>query len=107
MSEKLKRDAVIKVEIITMPTFIKLLAINMVANKRSGIFNSLIIILLALDSFFSILPFIEGLSEKKATSDPEIKAENISRTIITNMATRSPNETGLKVISSLVSNTWE
>lgn len=81
-SEKLKRFTLIYVEIITMPTLIKLLAIKIVAKSFFG-FSSNVKIIFELRLFFSSRYFFsEGLIEKKATSDPDTKAEQISKKMI-------------------------
>ena len=71
----LKRSSTIIVEIITIATLIKLLAIRIVARSFFGLFNKFITLrlLMLLDSFKSLLFTAE--SEKKATSDPDIIAD--------------------------------
>ena len=64
-----------KADKITIATFIKLLAINIVANSLFGFCNNCKTSLCNLS--LSISSISVGLNEKKATSDPEIKAEKI------------------------------
>lgn len=90
---------------ITIPTFIKLLAISIVPNRWFGFFNSfninaLLVWLLLLKSSFS-----DGVREKKATSDPDTKAEKISKIIVTIAAITLPDEKGRKCIFSKIVNT--
>ena len=64
-----------KVDNITIPTFTKLLVINIVASKCSGFFNkSSTCLLLLLFSIFK-LSRLAGDKEKKATSEPDTNAE--------------------------------
>ena len=58
-----------------MATFTKLLAISIVASKRFGLSNSDKIILSFFSFLFRIFSSCQALSEKYATSDPEIIAE--------------------------------
>jgi len=76
-----------KVERITIAMFTKLFAISIVANNLFGLDNKsrtlfeILSLLLIKDSF----PFAS--IEKKATSEPETKAESTRRIIITIIAT--------------------
>ena len=72
---------------ITIATLMKLFEIKIVANKKLGRFNNFLIGLISLS--FSFCHF-DASSEKKATSEPEIKAENNSRTNMTRKATLRP-----------------
>ena len=64
----------------TMAMFIKLFAIRIVANSFLGFINRDCMILSFEFSDSSISSNWLGVSEKKATSDPEISAENKSST---------------------------
>lgn len=59
--------------------FIKLLAIKIVANSFFGLSSRLIMICSCLDTFPSFTSKSDGLRENRATSEPEISAEDISR----------------------------
>ena len=66
----------------TMAMFMKLLATKIVANKRLGFFNNLITLVTSI--LFSVsLDSSKDLicKEKKATSAPETRAEQISKKI--------------------------
>ena len=63
-------------EITTIPTLIKLFAIKMVAKSSFGFLRRFFI------SLFSKLSNSAGVSEKYATSAPEINAENINNNTI-------------------------
>ena len=69
-------------ESITMPIFIKLLVIKIVARRRSGLSRIRLISLDFLVFFASRTERSDGESEKNATSDPDAKAEPISKRII-------------------------
>ena len=56
--------------------FIKLLATNMVANSFLGRSNRLKIISIRLDLASNLFSISDRVSENKATSEPEISAEN-------------------------------
>ena len=60
-----------------MEIFIILFAIKMVANKYFGLLRCLMIIisLFLFEDFISDI--LEGLNEKNATSDPDIKPDDI------------------------------
>ena len=60
--------------------FMKLLATNIVANKRLGLDSNLATNFLFLNVFDSISNWF-CFKEKKETSDPEINAEKINKTI--------------------------
>jgi hypothetical protein len=81
VDSKLKIESVINVDKIIMATLTKLLVIKIVANNLLGFFNNSFTVLYVLVSFFCFIFF--GSMEKKATSDPEIKAEHIIRKLIT------------------------
>jgi hypothetical protein len=85
----------IKVERITIAIFTKLLAIRIVANNLFGLDNKS----KTLVETLSLLLFKVSLSfasiEKKATSEPETKAESTRRTIITIIAIIIENDIGL------------
>ena len=68
-----------KLEIITTPTFTKLLAIRMVANKSWGDFKSSLAVSACLPSSIFKTSFSKGPMEKYATSEAEIKAEQTSK----------------------------
>ena len=70
-----KRNSPIKANNITMPTFIKLLAIRIVARSFLGLSNSLSINLKLLGSFFLPFSISDFDNENKATSAPEIIPE--------------------------------
>ena len=57
----------------------KLLAIKIVASSFLGLSNKLIMICSCLDTLPSFTSKSEGLSENKATSEPEMSAEDMSR----------------------------
>jgi len=84
-------------DIMTIPTLMKLLVIRIVPNNLLG-FRS--VFRMACERFVP-LPVIsersDGDREKKATSDPEITAEPISRTTTISMAANIPPVTGEKV----------
>ena len=67
-------------------TFTKLLRINTVANKRFGLSNNSIINWFILFLSSSIDLISAGENEKKATSDPDTKAETAKRSIIAKTA---------------------
>lgn len=71
------------VDSMTMATFIKLFEIKIVANKWLGLCISFFIG--ATESFSSSASFDES-REKKATSDPEIRADDISNNKIPSKA---------------------
>ena len=74
---------------ITIPTFTKLLAINMVPSNSSGCFNKLFI--LSFSALFSSkLSKSEAFNEKKATSLPEIRAEQIKSNNKTQLSITNP-----------------
>lgn len=60
------------------PTLAKLFAIRMVASNSFGLDKKLLMSLALLDFCFFILTSSWGLSAKKATSAPEIRADVIS-----------------------------
>lgn len=62
-----------------MAMLIKLLEINMVASNRDGRLSNKVICLWVGFSLSSMVLILAGESEKKATSDPEIKAEHTSK----------------------------
>jgi len=66
---------------ITIAIFMMLLETKMVANKYLTFCKFLIIVLCALFFSFFISDRSEGLSEKKATSEPEIRPEHITSII--------------------------
>ena len=75
-------EVTIYVEIITMPTLIKLIVISKVASNRLGRSRSWITFL-----YFILLPFCNsltsvGVNEKKAISEPEINADINNNIII-------------------------
>ena len=83
---------------ITMATFIKLLAINMVANNLLGL-SSILSIKLVLFVFLAWMSLIcKGLSEKNAISEPEIKPENNSSIAIA----MNPNKTSNENVESVL-----
>ena len=61
-----------------MATFMKLLVINIVANNFLGSCNKASTFSFALFVSFLILSISEGLSEKKAVSEPDINPETIN-----------------------------
>jgi len=67
-----------------------LLATRMVANKCSGEFRFSSMYKLLFDGLLLSLCFSAGLNEKYATSDPETKADNINKNIITKMLIATP-----------------
>ena len=74
---------------ITTPTFTKLLAINMVPSNSSGCFSKLFI--LSFSALFSSkYSKSEALTEKKATSHPEIRAEQIKSNNKTQLMITNP-----------------
>ena len=62
-----------------MPMFIKLLATNMVANNFLGRSNKLNMISIRLDLASNLFSISVLVSENKATSEPEIRAEHSKR----------------------------
>ena len=77
-----------------MAILMKLLAIRMVANSFRGLFLSLSSLLVVLSSSFSKLSRSLGDNEKKATSEPDTKAEQMSRQMRTRpVETRLHTET--------------
>jgi hypothetical protein len=99
--EKLRSFDVINAEIITIPMFIKLLATRIVASNLSGIPSNLITDWSVFN--FDLLNLFNsaGDREKYATSDPDTKAEDISKNNTITKATKISNEIGLKVIPIL------
>ncbi len=89
--ERSKSLLIMKLERMTMATFTKLLAISMVAKRRFGLSSRLIISLLFLDLVPRSKFICEGPNEKKAISEPEIRAE---QAMSTSMA-RNPMITGM------------
>ena len=84
------------VETITIPMLTKLLVIKMVASSLCGRFSKAKIRSEALvfetsRSFFSF-----GPKEKKATSEPDINAEQAIKKTVAAMATQTSNVIGLK-----------
>ena len=63
-----------KVDIVTIATFTKLLDISIVASNLSAFLRR---IKTSLLPFFLSFSLFEGVSEKKATSDPDINADSI------------------------------
>ena len=84
---------------ITMPTLTKLLPMSMVANNNSGFCRWLKTMLLVLppSSFSSAISL--GRNEKKATSEPDIRALKISKTNVVIIAITAPVVIGKKVKS--------
>jgi len=80
--EKSKVLLIINAERIIIATFIKLFAISIVASKRFGVPNNLIIILVDLSFCNLIFSICEGFKEKNAISDPDIKAEHNNKTSV-------------------------
>jgi hypothetical protein len=78
IAEKSKICELIYAERITIPIFTKLLTTRMVLRRLSGVSRSFRTFLALLDLLLLKLSLFEGLIEKKATSDPEIKAEHIN-----------------------------
>jgi hypothetical protein len=68
----------------TMAILIKLLAINIVANSFFGRSKSEAIIVIGIDLFSRPSSILDLVRENKATSAPEIKAEQISNRISNN-----------------------
>ena len=99
--EKLNNFDVINAEIITMLMFIKLLATSIVANNLSGIPSSLItdwsIFIFDLLNLFNSA----GDKEKYATSEPDTRADDISKNKTTTNAIKTSKEIGFKVIPIL------
>ena len=62
--------------------FTVLFAINMVANRYLGWFNTKVMFVEALSSASLTFSKSDGFKENKATSDPDIKAEQTNKTII-------------------------
>lgn len=89
-----------------IPTLTKLLATRIVASNLSGISISLITKLLLLDFDFFSFSISPGLREKKATSDPETKADEIIKTMPVTNATNTPNEACFISISVIINITW-
>ncbi len=58
-------------------TLIKLFAINIVASKSFGLSNKANVVLAYLAGSFSRVSISPGFKEKKATSDPEIRADKL------------------------------
>lgn len=80
LPEKSKSPSVIKADNITIPTLMKLLAISILANSDLGWSISFMRV---CDFLFSSSPNSSksvGVKEKKATSDPETKADRASNT---------------------------
>ena len=101
------RIALVKyVEIITIPTFTKLLTISMVANKCSGFFSNFNTSILFLLFFVFRLSKLAGDKEKNATSEPEIKAELSNNRIIIDSPKKLDGSGFLKTIlvNVLISN---
>ena len=87
-------EFVIKTDKITTPIFIKLFTTRMVASRRSGIpYN-----FKARKGFFDFLVskflIFEGEREKYATSEPDIRAEDINKTNKTSIQMKIPVEKG-------------
>ena len=76
-------------KIITMAIFTKLLATKMVANNFLGFSNNLEIRVPLLKSLFCISSTSFCDKEKRATSEPEIKAEQTSNIIIAKIPKRN------------------
>jgi len=83
VSLKLIIESVKKLERTIIPTFTKLLVINMVANRCSGFFNRFNTSLPFFVFFVFRLSRLAGDKEKKATSEPETNAELINNITIT------------------------
>lgn len=75
-----------------MPMLIKLFDTNIVAKSSCGLLSSLVAAAEAL-SFLSLKSRISfGLNEKKATSEPEIKAEQTSKIKVVAKANADEND---------------
>ena len=76
----------------------KLLAINIVANNLSWSESKVIIALLVGVDDLRILSIWAGESEKSAVSEPEVSAEQHSRSTMSSMFHTNPHSNGLNVI---------
>ena len=85
-----------------IPTLIKLLDINIVANNFFGWRSKLLICSHAFDLLSFISSFSNGVNEKKATSDPDIKPERINSTTSRATEIRALKEKGLKISKSKI-----
>ena len=102
-----KMEVVIKVEIITIPTLMKLLLIRMVANNRSGFFNRACTLPDELVCKLCNLPFCVGPSEKKATSEPDMAADPNNKSKIAPNPAIIPGVIGLSRIDENIINADE
>lgn len=88
----------------TMAILIKLLAIKIVANSFFGRSKSEAIIVIGTDLFSRPSSILDLVRENKATSAPEIKAEQISNIISNNMLvineTLVTNASNIKTVGS-------
>ena len=75
----------------------KLFEISIVANNFFGASNSFLMIRCVLVSDEFNISFSLGLSEKKATSEPDINAENSNKTNNTIREIIVPTEIGLNI----------
>jgi len=91
------------VEIITIATLIKLLAIKMVANSFLGFKSRCRILLLLADSSFFRLFLSAAEIEKKATSEPDIRAERIIKNNIIPNPIPNGIENGWKMFKKIFS----
>ena len=89
-------------------TLMKLLVINIVANKPRGFFSSASVVMACLSFFSAMDSLSEGVNEKNATSAPETSAEQANKTIkISTIKARgqmSSQETEARTGVKLVSN---
>ena len=99
-SPKSMIELLIYAERITMETFTKLLITNIVPSKCSGFVNKLSVFFEDGVFFDFIILRSVGEREKKATSDPEINAEQSKR--ISNRITQTMiTESGVSIVTCI------
>ena len=102
IEEKSKTLLIVYVDNIIIATFTKLFDINIVANNFFGADKRLFTLWWAFDSEELSVSFSDGLSEKKATSEPDIKAENKSRINNIPSEINAPNENGFIILANKI-----
>ncbi len=96
LSVKSNISVVMKVEMMTIPTLMKLLLIRIVASRRSGLASNFSTRRDALVCMCDSLLRCPGFREKKATSEPDITAEPMSRITMTTIPVMIPGVIGFK-----------
>ena len=99
----LNRFFTTKVDTITIATLMKLLAINIVASSFLGLDNKFNILFPLVEFSFSRFSFSETDNEKKATSEPDINADEITSVNINTKVSPNSKEKGWKAVKKIFS----